>query len=74
MMKVKDVNDPPVFAQNPVVLHLMEEEDPGKVLFTPEVKDVDSDVSEIRWVLGFDLLTVYLLDFSIVTFKYNTMI
>lgn len=52
-IKVKDVNDPPVFAQNPVVLHLMEEENPGKVLFTPEVKDVDSDVSHIRWAPGF---------------------
>lgn len=52
-IKVKDVNDPPVFAQNPVILHLMEEENPGKVLFTPEVTDVDSDVSQIRWVLGF---------------------
>lgn len=52
-IKVKDVNDPPVFDPNPVVLHLMEEENPGKVLFTPEVKDVDSDVSQIRWVLTF---------------------
>uniref|UniRef100_H2RUK1 Cadherin domain-containing protein n=1 Tax=Takifugu rubripes TaxID=31033 RepID=H2RUK1_TAKRU len=48
-IKVKDVNDPPVFAQNPAILHVMEEEDPGKVLFTPEVKDVDSDVSQIRY-------------------------
>lgn len=52
-IKVKDVNDPPVFAQNPVDLHLLEEENPGKVLFTPEVKDEDSDVSHIRWVSGF---------------------
>lgn len=53
MIKVKDLNDPPVFVENPVIVHLMEEDDPGKVLLTPEVKDEDSNVSQIRWVLGF---------------------
>lgn len=52
-VKVKDVNDPPVFTQNPVVLHVVEEENPGRELFTPEVKDVDSDVSQIRLILHF---------------------
>lgn len=52
-ISVKNINDPPIFAQNPVVLHLMEEEEPGTVLFTAEVKDEDSDVSQIRCVLGF---------------------
>lgn len=47
-IKVKDVNDPPTFPQDPVILHMVEEEKPGKVLFKPEVKDVDSDESEIR--------------------------
>ncbi|CAG04085.1 unnamed protein product, partial [Tetraodon nigroviridis] len=50
-VKVKDVNDPPTFPQDPVILHMVEEEKPGKVLFKPEVKDVDSDESEIRFVL-----------------------
>lgn len=49
-IKVKDVNDPPVWSHNPVNLQVLEEEKPGKVLFTPEVKDVDSDVSQIRLV------------------------
>lgn len=47
-IKVKDANDPPVFPENPVVLHVAEEEKPGQVLFTPKVTDVDSDVSQIR--------------------------
>lgn len=52
-IKVKDANDPPVFSQNPVVLHVLEEEKPGRVLFTPKVTDVDSDVSQIRLSLDF---------------------
>lgn len=55
MIKVKDANDPPVFTQNLRILHQIEEERPGKVLFTPNVTDVDSDVSQIRWVLAFCL-------------------
>lgn len=54
-IKVKDINDPPVFSPNQVVLHQIEEEKPGKVLFTPKVMDVDSDVSQIKWVLAFCL-------------------
>lgn len=52
-IKVKDANDPPVFPENPVVLHVVEEEKPGRVLFTPKVTDVDSDVSQIRLSLDF---------------------
>lgn len=52
-IKMKDVNDPPVFLQNPVNLHVFEEEKPGTVLFIPEVTDVDSDVSQIRLTLDF---------------------
>lgn len=55
-VKVKDVNDPPVFTQNPVVLLVVEEENPGRELFVPEVKDVDSDVSQIRLILYFFFL------------------
>lgn len=51
-IKVKDINDPPVFFPNQVVLHQIEEEKPGKVLFTPKVTDVDSDISQIKCVLS----------------------
>lgn len=50
---VKDANDPPEFPENPVLLHVVEEEKPGRVLFTPKVTDVDSDVSQIRLSLDF---------------------
>lgn len=74
MIKVKDANDPPVFSQNPVILHQIEEEKPGKVLFTPKVTDVDSDASKIKWVLAFCLYQTYriihLLDFLLITMKY----
>lgn len=73
-MKVKDVNDPPVFAQNPVVLHETEEEKPGKVLFTPEVKDEDSDISEIRLILDFFLWCIYLLHCLNSNFKHDIRI
>lgn len=65
-IKVKDANDPPVFPENPVILQVTEEEKAGRVLFTPEVKDVDSDVSQIRLILDF----LYLVSFISTMFKY----
>ncbi|XP_040920190.1 cadherin-like protein 26 isoform X2 [Toxotes jaculatrix] len=50
-MKVIDVNDPPYFKNPPAKVYQREEQDPGKVLFTPEVHDVDSNVSAIRYKL-----------------------
>lgn len=49
-MKVIDVNDPPEFEKDVVDVYQKEEEEPGKVLFTPKVHDVDSDISRIRLV------------------------
>ncbi|KAG8002549.1 Cadherin-like protein 26 [Nibea albiflora] len=48
-IKVIDVNDPPEFKNSPAKIYQKEEEEPGKVLFTPEVVDVDSDESGIRY-------------------------
>lgn len=59
MMNVLDVNDPPEFGKNPVVLYQNEEEYPGKVLFTPEVFDADSDISNIRLVFSLFLHCVH---------------
>ncbi|XP_010784804.1 cadherin-like protein 26 [Notothenia coriiceps] len=50
-MKVIDVNDAPVYERKIFHVYLKEEEPPGKELFTPTIKDVDSDVSKIRHVL-----------------------
>lgn len=48
VVKVADVNDPPVFQNSPTDVSHKEEEKSGKVLFTPEVEDADSDASKIR--------------------------
>lgn len=58
-MNVIDANDPPEFGKNPAVLYQNEEEKPGKVLFTPEVLDADSALSNIRLVFSLFLHCVY---------------
>ncbi|KAI7794586.1 putative cadherin-like protein 26, partial [Triplophysa rosa] len=50
-VKVIDVNDPPVFNKNVETLYRPENTSPGDLLFTPEVKDEDSDVAKIRYEL-----------------------
>ncbi|XP_061650766.1 cadherin-like protein 26 isoform X2 [Phyllopteryx taeniolatus] len=50
-MKVIDVNDPPQFEKDSADIYEKEEDEPGKLLYTPKVHDVDSDRSKIRFVL-----------------------
>ncbi|XP_061758485.1 cadherin-like protein 26 isoform X2 [Nerophis ophidion] len=48
-MKVTDVNDPPDFENYTVKVYEKEEQEPGRLLYTPKVLDVDSDISNIRF-------------------------
>uniref|UniRef100_A0A671W4A9 Cadherin 26, tandem duplicate 1 n=1 Tax=Sparus aurata TaxID=8175 RepID=A0A671W4A9_SPAAU len=57
-VKVIDVNDPPEFLKNPADVYLREEELPGKELFTPKIKDVDSKLEDIRLVDPADWVTI----------------
>ncbi|KAF3860676.1 hypothetical protein F7725_000931 [Dissostichus mawsoni] len=50
-MKVIDVNDAPVYEKDTFQVYLKEEELSGKEIFTPKIKDVDSDVTKVRHVL-----------------------
>ncbi|KAK1898402.1 Cadherin-like protein 26 [Dissostichus eleginoides] len=50
-MKVIDVNDAPVYEKDTFHMYLKEEEPSGKEIFTPKIKDVDSDVTKVRHVL-----------------------
>ncbi|XP_029361394.1 cadherin-like protein 26 isoform X2 [Echeneis naucrates] len=53
-VKVIDINDPPHFLNEKNSIYMKEEEQPGMVLFTPNVHDVDSDTSKIRYKIAND--------------------
>ncbi|XP_051517919.1 cadherin-like protein 26 [Myxocyprinus asiaticus] len=50
-VKVIDMNDAPVFKKSTEIVYRNENNDPGDVLFIPEVKDEDSDVNKLRYEL-----------------------
>ncbi|KAA0706778.1 Cadherin-like protein 26 [Triplophysa tibetana] len=50
-VRVIDVNDPPVFKKDLERIYRPENTSPGDLLFTPEVKDEDSDVANMRFEL-----------------------
>ncbi|XP_017209214.1 cadherin-like protein 26 [Danio rerio] len=50
-VKVIDLNDPPVFKKVIEKVYRNENGKPGDVLFTPDIKDEDSDVNNIRYEL-----------------------
>lgn len=47
-VKVMDVNDPPEFKKRTEFIYRNENGEPGDVLFVPEVKDEDSNLTKIR--------------------------
>ncbi|ROL23488.1 Cadherin-like protein 26 [Anabarilius grahami] len=53
-VKVIDVNDPPEFKKNVEKVYRSENGAPGDVLFVPEIKDEDSDITKIRYELAKD--------------------
>ncbi|XP_058499851.1 cadherin-like protein 26 isoform X2 [Solea solea] len=53
-IEVIDFNDPPQFKKEIIDVYQREEEPSGKLLFTPEVHDEDSDINNIRYVLLHD--------------------
>ncbi|KAB5546046.1 hypothetical protein PHYPO_G00067590 [Pangasianodon hypophthalmus] len=50
-IKIIDVNDPPVFQNKTQIVYRVEEEEPGDVLYTPTVRDEDSDPAKLRYEL-----------------------
>ncbi|KAK3519463.1 hypothetical protein QTP70_030627 [Hemibagrus guttatus] len=50
-IKIIDLNDPPVFQNIVKIIYLVEEEEPGDVLYIPTVTDEDSDLAKIRYEL-----------------------
>ncbi|XP_016106798.1 cadherin-like protein 26 [Sinocyclocheilus grahami] len=51
VVKVINVNDPPVFKKQVEKVFRNENGPPGDVLFVPEIKDEDSDVNNLRYEL-----------------------